>query len=108
MSVLRAESARAVRHWADQLVCADSDCEYVWQAIRTQDSERRVAWKAGTHNIPSWRENAVTSRPEGKASKGMVDIWVGKSSKRRKGEKTAALYSITHFLITRSGPVQLR
>jgi hypothetical protein len=57
-----------------------------------------------THNIPSWRENAVTSRPEGKASKGMVDIWVGKSSIRRKGEKTVALYSITYFLITKNVP----
>jgi hypothetical protein len=27
-----------------------------------------------THSIPSWREHAIISRPEGKANKGMMDI----------------------------------
>lgn len=31
------------------------------------------------------------SRPGGKASKGIMDIWVGKHSVRRKGERTTVL-----------------
>src|SRR2546428_6689365 len=57
-----------------------------------------------THSTPSSFEHAVTSRPEGKASKGMMDIWAGKSSMRRKGERTVVLYSTTYYLITKSAP----
>jgi hypothetical protein len=46
----------------------------------------------------------VISRPEGKASKGMMDIWIGKNSMRRIGGRTIVLYSITHSMITKRVP----
>jgi len=61
-----------------------------------------------THNIPSWREHAVSFKPTGKASKGMMDIWVGKHSMKREDERTIVLYFITSFLITRSVPDPFR
>jgi hypothetical protein len=42
--------------------------------------------------------------PEGKANKGMMDIWVGKHSMRRNGERTIVLYFITLGSITKSEP----
>jgi len=42
--------------------------------------------------------------PEGKANKGMMDIWVGKHSMRRNGERTIVLYFITFGSITKSEP----
>jgi len=42
--------------------------------------------------------------PEGKANKGMMDIWVGKHSMRRNGERTSVLYFITLGSITKSEP----
>ena len=70
-------------------------------------------WETGcvesreTHNLPSWWDNEVILRPEGKANKEMMDIWVGKSSMRRKGERTVVLYSITYSSITKSEPDRL-
>ena len=42
--------------------------------------------------------------PEGKANKGTMDIWVGKHSMRRNGERTIVLYFITFGSITKSEP----
>jgi len=42
--------------------------------------------------------------PEGKANKGMMDIWVGKHSMRRNGERTVVLSFITLGSITKSEP----
>jgi hypothetical protein len=42
--------------------------------------------------------------PEGKANKAMMDIWVGKHSMRRNGERTIVLYFITLSSITKSEP----
>lgn len=56
------------------------------------------------HSLPSWGETEVTSRPGGRARKGLMNIWVGKSSMRRKGERTVVLYSITHYPITKNEP----
>jgi hypothetical protein len=41
---------------------------------------------------------------EGKANKGTMDIWVGKHSMRRNGERTLVLYFITFGSITKSEP----
>jgi len=41
----------------------------------TQDKHRQAEWKAEPHDsIPSWEEQAVISRPAGKANKGLMDI----------------------------------
>jgi hypothetical protein len=53
--------------------------------------------RRNTHTFPSWEEHAVISRPEGKANKGVADMWVEKHSMRRKDEKTFVLYFITHI-----------
>jgi hypothetical protein len=45
--------------------------------------------------------------PEGKANKGTMDIWVGKHSMRRNGERTIVLYFITFGSITKSEPDSL-
>jgi hypothetical protein len=57
-----------------------------------------------THSVPSWEETEVNSGPGGRARKGMIDIWVGKNSMRRKCERTVVLHFTTHDPITKSVP----
>jgi hypothetical protein len=54
--------------------------------------------------MPSSFEHAVISRPEGKANKGMVNIWVGKNSVKKQ-VKERLFSSLSHLsLITKSVP----
>ena len=46
----------------------------------------------------------MITKPEGKASKGWMDIWVGKTPCREKMKEQVASYSITYSMITKSVP----
>src|SRR5436305_10479670 len=54
--------------------------------------------------LPSRFEHPMTSRPEGKAKKGMRDIWIGNTPCEEKVKNACSLFYHTSYPITESEP----